>query len=143
MKTQFFHKLYMTWNVTFMLSRSFLIYYFKTFWLNYNIDIRFYGQLLSLFTIYSKYFNSLTFKLRKKASYSIHLNFIIKLSKYITIFIRLNPICNFLYTKSNYFSFLYIRWMKKIKYCRETFFITKSEKLLWHTSEMLAFKNRY
>ena len=32
------------WPVTFM--RGFVIFYFKTFWPNYNIDLRSYGQLL-------------------------------------------------------------------------------------------------
>ena len=41
MKTQ-----YMTWNVTFMLWRNIGIFYFKTFWPNYNLDLRSYGQLL-------------------------------------------------------------------------------------------------
>ena len=45
-----FIKLYsMTWNVTFMVWRSFMIFYCKTFWPNYNIDLRSYGQLLYLF----------------------------------------------------------------------------------------------
>ena len=39
----------MTNRVTCMLSRSFVIFYFETFWPNYDIDIRSYGQLLSLF----------------------------------------------------------------------------------------------
>ena len=64
MKTQFFIKLYMTWNVTFMLWRSFVIY-FKYFWPNYNwltflwttfvlvfsINQSIYGQLKKRFII--------------------------------------------------------------------------------------------
>ena len=46
MKTKFFIKLFMTWNVTFMLWRSFVISYLKTFWPNYNFDTRSYGHLL-------------------------------------------------------------------------------------------------
>ena len=47
--TIFFIKSDITWNVTFMFWRSFAIFYIKTFWPNYNIDLRSYGQLLSLF----------------------------------------------------------------------------------------------
>jgi hypothetical protein len=36
----------MTWNVTFMSRRRFVIFYFKMFWPNYNLDLRSYGQLV-------------------------------------------------------------------------------------------------
>ena len=41
--------MYMTLNVTFMSWRSFVIFYMKTFWPNYNLDLCSNGQLLSLF----------------------------------------------------------------------------------------------
>ena len=54
MKTQ-----YMTWNVTFMLWRSFVIFYFKTFRPIYNLDLRYHGQHLFLFLHQPTIFNTL------------------------------------------------------------------------------------
>ena len=48
---------YMTWYVTFMLWRSCMLIYFNTFWPNYNLDLRFYGQLFFFF-VYSRIFRA-------------------------------------------------------------------------------------
>ena len=50
MNANIMKKQYETWNVTFfLLWWSFVIFFFKTFWPNYNLDLHSYGQLLSLF----------------------------------------------------------------------------------------------
>ena len=48
MKTQFFIKSYITWNVTLKLWITFVFFCFEPFWPNYNLDLRSYGQLVSL-----------------------------------------------------------------------------------------------
>ena len=45
MKTQFFHWIICDLKFTFMLLRSFVIFYFKTFWSKYNLDLRSNGHL--------------------------------------------------------------------------------------------------
>ena len=49
MKTHIFHKIYLKRH--FYVMKKFF-FYFKTLWPHYNLDLRSYGQLLSLFSIF-------------------------------------------------------------------------------------------
>ena len=51
MKTQLFYKIIYDLKCHFYVMEKFVFFYFKAFWPNYKLDLRFYGQILSLFSV--------------------------------------------------------------------------------------------
>ena len=96
-----------------MLWKSFLILYFKTFCLNYNIDLRSFGQLLSFLSIFFIISNNLCINIFLSVlTTSLYMIYVfLYISHCVSYYLSLYKFCKFIFIFKSLFLFRYMQYL--------------------------------